>query len=291
MKRFSKIIINALAVVILAVSCFGLIGCKKDIKTVELTLSLYDYENDTVFDEGDVAITIDFYRHLAPNTVDKMIDYVKEGYYDGAIFYQMLSKTGSVLSTVMVGDLKLDGEQIVLNDIKPMLDGEFDAGGTKGSNLVNEKGSIGLWRTWNARDDESVAFANSTSTDTGRATWFMPTTTLDTYDKYFCVLGKLDLDDTNTNDGLNGIISAFEDGGYFEEYVIYYTGEYDETKPNENFGLQFHCVSKEDFDEDVDGLFVAEEDQYVCYNHYTIRVPKTGENGQFTAVIKSAKVK
>lgn len=292
MKRFGKILINALVVVMLAVSCFGLVGCKKDIKTVELTISLYDYEHNKWYDESEVAITVDLYRHLAPNTVDKMVEYVNEGYYDGAIFYKSKLKTGTLLSQVMFGDLKVDEHnQIVLNDIKPMIDGEFEYGNTKGSDLVNEKGSVGLWRTWNADDDSNNdGFKTNASYDTGRATWFMPEKANSSYDKYFCVFGKLDLEDESTSTGLDAIIDAFVEEETYQEYVIYYTGEYDYEKVNENFGLEYHCVLEEDFDADeVEDLFEAEGDEYACYNYYTIQVPVTPQ-GNFATVVKSVKI-
>ncbi|MBQ8426765.1 MAG: peptidylprolyl isomerase [Clostridia bacterium] len=287
MKGLTKIIINALVVVLLAVSCFGLVGCKKDIKTVELTISLYDYENNEMYDESDVTITIDLYRHLAPKTVDKMVEYVNDGYYDGAIFYKMVGQSNQI----MLGDLKLVNNEIVQNAIMPTIEGEFEYGGTIGSNLVNEKGSIGLWRTWTAYDEEQGDYyKTNTSIDTGRATWYMPTTSITSYNKWMCVFGKLVLDNESTATAIEGIINAFSDGGEYEEYVVYYTGEYDESKVNDNHGLEFHCVPIDEFDEDMADLFVAEGSQYACYNHYTIQVPVTGTNGSIAAKVVSAKV-
>lgn len=288
MKGLTKTIINALVVVLLAVSCFGLVGCKKDIKTVELTIALYDYENNQMFDESEVTITIDLYRHLAPKTVDKMVEYVNDGYYNGAIFYKTVGQSNQI----MLGDLKLENDVIVQNAIKPTIEGEFEYGGTVGSNLVNEKGAVGLWRTWTAHDEGQGGdyYKTNTSTDTGRATWYMPTTSIVSYDKWMCVFGKLALGDESTSTAIEGIINAFGDAGEYEEYVIYYTGEYDESKVNENHGLEFHCVPKSEFNADMDGLFVAEDSQYVCYNHYTIQVPVTGENGSIATKVVSAKI-
>lgn len=288
MKSLTKLITNAIIIVLLCVSCLGLVGCKKDIKTIELTIALYDYENDTMFEESEVAITIDLYRHLAPKTVDKMVEYVKAGYYDDTIFYKLKDSS----KQIMLGDLKFDGEKIVQNEIKPQLYGEFENNGTKGSNLVNKKGSIGLWRTWTANDDKyGDDYKTNSSTDTGRATWFMPTTNASSYDGWFCVFGMLNLDDESTNKGINGIIDAFSSAGIYEEYVVYYTGEYQDGKENENYGLTFHCVPERDFDEDkVEGLFKAEGAQHSCYNYYTIQVPLTEAGGSISAKVVSAKV-
>ncbi len=286
MKRLSKLLINIVAVLMLAVACFGVAGCNKDIKTVELKVAIYDYENNQMYAESEVTMTIELYRHLAPKTVDKMVEYVKEGYYDGAVFYKMKNNS----SQIMLGDLKDEGGVIVQNSIKPMIKGEFENGGTKGSNLVNEKGALGLWRTWTEYDAEET-YKTSTSTDTGRATWYMPLENVSNYDKWFCVFGMFDMQDESTSKAFSAINTALSDDGNYEDYVVYYTGEYDETKPDENFGLEFHCVPESEFDEDMDGLFVAEGTQYVCYNHYTIQIPVTSTNSGFAAKVISAKVK
>lgn len=286
MKRLSKVFINVIAVIMCAVACFGVSGCKKDMKTVELKIAVYDYENKQTYAESEVTMTIDLYRHLAPNTVDKIIEYINDGYYNDAVFYRMSAQS----SQIMLGDLKFDGDSVYQNEIMPMIDGEFEYGGTTGSNLVNEKGSIGLWRTWTAYDANEY-YKTNTATDTGRATWYMPTNDIVSYNKWFCVFGKFNLDSASTSKAFSAIETAFSDSGYYEEYVIYYTGEYDETKPNENFGLTFNCVPKADFNEDMEGLFVAEGAQHVCYNHYTVQIPLTGENGTIAAKVVSAKVK
>lgn len=287
MKRLSKLLINIVAVLMLTVACFGLAGCNKDIKTVELKVAIYDYENKQMYAESEVTMTIELYRHLAPNTVDKMVEYVKEGYYNNAIFYKIKDKSAQI----MLGDLKDDSGVVIKNPVvKPMIEGEFENGGTKGSNLTNEKGALGLWRTWTAYDANEY-YKTSTSVDTGRASWYMPLNDIESYNKWFCVFGKFDMEDASTAKAFEAIDNAFGDDGDYEEYVIYYTGEYDESKPNEDFGLQFHCVPEAEFDEDMEGLFVAEDSQYVCYNHYTIQIPVTGANGGIAAKVISAKVK
>lgn len=285
MKRLSKLFINLFAVLMLVVACLSFSACGKDIKTLQLKLEIYDYENNCTYAESDVEMNIDLYRHLAPNTVDKIIEYVNDGYYNDTVFYRIKDKSAQI----MLGDLKYDGEDVTLNAIKPMLDGEFENGGTIGSNLKNVKGAIGLWRTWTAYDGDEY-YKTSTSVDTGRSALYIPTNEITSYDSWFCVLGSLDLEDESTETALTAIIDAFGENGEYKEFEVYYTGEYDESKPNENFGLEFHCVPVADFDEDVEGLFEAEGTEYVCYNHYTIQIPVTGVSGKVATRVISAKV-
>jgi hypothetical protein len=81
------------------------------------------------------------------------------------------------------------------------------------------------------------------------------------------------------------IINAFEDSNY-EEYVLYYTGEYDASKSNENNGLTAHVVDSESFDEK--DYFEAKGNQLVCYNKQTIKVPTF--DGEISAKVVSIKV-
>ena len=123
-----------------------------------------------------------------------------------------------------------------------------------------------------------------TGTDSGSATLFLPTARMQSYDDYFCVFGMYDTKDSDNEETLLALTSAFDVNSY-EEFVIYYTGEYG--------NLTFNCVKKANFVEsEIDDLFKAEEGsaQLVCYNHYTIKVPMT-DNGQISALIKSAKIK
>ena len=183
----------------------------------------------------------------------------------------------------MLGDLKWVDGAIKQNTIKPTIEGEFANGGMVGSNLTNVKGAIGLWRTWTAFDDEQGDFfQTNTSTETGRATWYMPTSTLSEYDNWMCVFGKIVLDDEATSKAIEAIIDMFSVSTQYKEYVIYYTGEYD--------NLIFNCVEKADFDEEMEDLFKAEGSQLVCYNHYTIQVPVIDESGAIGAKVVSAKV-
>lgn len=279
MKRISKILVKAVALVLLAVACLSSVACK-DVRSATLTVSYFD---NGASQEKEIDFSLDLYRSFAPETVDAMLSYIKDGYYDGCVFY----KTATESNLLKVGDLKMVDGQIVKNDIKPTIDGEFENGKIKGSNLQNKKGSIGLWRSWTEHDGNHMT---STSTDTGRSTWFMPLTEspISTYEGWFCVFAQIDLEAEGAADAFSSIDALFEDEDCYVEYVIYYTGEYDETKVDEDYGLEFHAELAYEFDENTT-VFEAEGDQLVCYNKTTIRVAIVPDTDNVTAVIKSAK--
>ena len=279
MKRLSKNFVRLLAIVLMAVACLSFVGCK-DVRHATLNVSYYD---NVASQEKEIAFSLDLYRNFAPETVDAMLSYIKDGYYDGCIFY----KTATESNVLKVGDLKMVDGQIVKNDIKPTIDGEFENGKVKGSNLQNKKGSIGLWRSWTEHDGNHMT---STSTDTGRSTWFMPLTDspISTYEGWFCVFAQINLDADGAADAFSAIDTLFDDEDCFVEYVIYYTGEYDETKADEDYGLEFHAELADEFDENTT-VFEAEGNQLVCYNKATIRVAIVPNTDNVTAVVKSAK--
>ncbi len=288
MKRTYKLFINLLAIMMCIVCCFSFVGCREDIKTIELQISVYDYDDDKEYE--DVTLTVELYRHLAPQTVDAIIKYVEEGYYDNAIFY----KDASYSSQIMLGDLLIDGEDLAQNAIKPQLEGEFEKGAVTGSNLVNNKGYIGLWRTWCAQDNQNAKYAASNGFNSGRATWYIPTAENVEFNGYFCVFATIDLEDEANTDALSYISEAVDNNA--EQYVIYYTGEYDATKVNENYGLTFNSMLKSEFDklssDEIEELeiFEAEGSEYVEYNQKTISVA-TFTDGKTGAFIKKAIVK
>ena len=95
---------------------------------------------------------------------------------------------------------------------------------------------------------------------------------------------KVALDDDDNKETMTALKDIFSNTSRYQEYVIYYTGEYD--------NLTFHCVKAEDFKEDeIVDLFKAEENstQFVCYNHYKIKVPMTTD-GRVAARISSANI-
>ncbi len=298
MKRFSKLIVNLVAGIMLAVSCFCLVGCE-EIVTLEVTLSVYDFDNETWLDEEDTTLTIDLYRHLADQTVDAITSYAQAGYYDNLPFYSLPYEG---YKAIMIGDYKFNGTSLVQTERKVALDGEFEHGMTTGSNLTNKKGAVGLWRTWFAQDDGGNAHKASNGMDTGRATWFLPTTAIADYNGYFCIFGQIDLDDETNNTAFSAVEKALKTSANCEEYIVYYTNGENYTTDNSvaNNGLTFNYMDKTVFEEqygksptvdelEKNGIFVPENDQYVCYAHHTIRIAMA--DGAVAAKIKSIKVK
>ena len=314
MKRYIKILTNILAVLLLAIACVSMTGCKKeDIKTATLKLQLYDFGGNKFYTESEVTMTIDLFGHLAPKTVEAVSKYINEGYYNNAIFYQM---DVNGVKQIMVGNLLIDGDSVVadadgnvnikLNSIKPTLPGEFTNGGVVGSDLLNTKGSVGLWRDWNSNSD----YTYSTGVNTGRATWFMLDAPQTRYDGCFCVFGQFNLEDTANVTAFDALTKMFSTSDNYDEYKVFYTGEYDPSKPN--CGLTFHCTTKERFTElknlteeekenlsaeerEMANIFDSSDEKYdgvsclYSYDSYTIRVPKN-KDGKVSAVIKSASV-
>ncbi len=286
MKALKKTFVLVISLLMTFSVCFSMTACAKDdIRHIELTVQVYDYENDKMYETEEVTLTLDLYRHFAPQTVDAIIEYVQDGYYDNAIFYQLSDYSGQI----MFGDLKYSDGVVTKNALMPTIDGEFANGMTEGSTLVNKKGSVGLWRTWNAHDGNYNR--SSTNTDSGRATWFIPTETKTSYNGWFCVFAQIDLNDESNSTALNAISKAFTTSGEYVNYVIYYTGEYDAQNPdsNDGHGLTFHCVKEDYLDEDLD-IFEAKDSELVCYNKQVIRVPVTGPSGEIGAKVVSVKV-
>lgn len=273
MKRFFTFVMAML----MAFACtMTLAGCSKaDIKNLQLTIQLYDYANDK---QVEYTMDIDLYGHLAPKTVDAIVSYVNENYYNDTVFY----KTSSYDSQIMIGDYKFDDELLVKNAEKPTLAGEFTYGGQKtegGSPLSAKKGTIGLWRSWYAQDD---SYTGRNATNSGSATWFIPTQDISSYNDYFCIFAQYDLDKADNQQVIDALTSIFANEENYATYVVYYTGEYD--------SLQYHCVAKEDFDADkIEDLFEAKDNQLVCYNKTEIKVPVT-PTGAIAAKIVSGTV-
>lgn len=287
MKKLFKTAVNFMAVALTAVCAFGLSACE-DIKKLDISLSLYNYTDSAFYADSDVKFSVDLYRHLAPKTVDKVLEHVKAGYYDNAIFYQDASDS----SVIFMGDLKFENGELKQNTLKDgklpaEIYGEFNANGTTGSNLVNEKGAIGIWRSYYEQDKSYTT--SSDARDSGTATWYMPTSTKSAYNGYFCIFAKYDTTDAANAKAIDAITAIFSNSAYYTEYVIYYTGTYDAEKPAENYGLQFHAVKEEDFDENTK-VFEAEGKQLVSFNKKTVKIPNFVD-GEIAAKIKSVKVK
>ena len=296
MKRLTRIFTNVFVMLLLILCAFSFTACE-DIKTMEVTVSIY---NTTSEKTEDKTLTVKLYRHLAKNTVDTIISYAKENYYDGAIFYI----NESYSDQIMVGDYKLKDKTVALNLdannlLKPTIKGEFTSAGVKGSNLTNSEGSIGLWRSF--YNNYKVS---DNSRSTGRATWYMPTddTAVAGYDDYFCIFAQFDLEkDTDNIATWEAIKKSVKTSNtdMYEEYAIFYTGEYDE-KGELNNGLTFNCMLKADFDKKIeededfeDSIFEAEENQLSNYNKCYVKVPVYNKDKDVApaCTIKSIKVK
>lgn len=280
MKRLIKVFANLTVAVLACMACFCLTACE-DLRTIEITFEVYNTAENVV-EEKTLSVTM--YRHLAPETVDAITGYAKDGYYDGAVIYQNTSYS----SQIMLGSIISKDGELTFNEIKPEIKGEFKRGGTVGSDLTNVRGSVGLWRTWTVNEN---GYKTNGSTTTGRAEWFMPTSSLSNYNGEFCVFAKIDLDDETNSDTFTDI-TTYVGGSNRTSYTVYYTGEYDETKVNDNFGLTGHIVKTSDYEEPED-LFTAEGNQYVEYNKKTINVPtyEKANVTNFGVVVKSVKVK
>ena len=191
----------------------------------------------------------------------------------------------------MLGEFKLvDGvlTQNVKKDGKLPAEmyGEFEKNGTIGSNLTNTAGAIGLWRSWYEEND--LNYQNSSeSMNSARGVWYMPTTDITAYNGYFCIFAKFSVSDNAS--AFDALSNAFASADDYTSYIIYYTGEYDGAKENEDYGLTFHSITKEEYDKldktttngkvtinNADGskteVFYAEGEQLESYNLHTVKV-------------------
>ena len=294
MKRFFKVFANVMAIAITVVAGLSLSACE-DIKKVELDLNIYDYENAAVYSAEESTLTLDLYRHLAPKTVDKIIEYVNAGYYNNAIFY----KDSAYSNQIMVGDLKMDEngnitQNLIDGKLPSQIYGEFEYNGTYGSDLVSSKGYVGLWRSWYEFNDNT--YKTSNGMDSARATMYFPTSSISNYKGYFCVFAKYDTKETVNSATYTALTAAFGSDNTVK-YVIFFTGEYDESKADKNYGLIFNAVLESEFEYDDEDktlyngkkIFVAEDKQFVEYNFKTITVAKP-VSGVCGAKINSAKI-
>ena len=281
MIKIKKLFTLAIAVLMAVVCTVSFAGCSK-IKKMQLTLSVYDYTEHKYVEQ---TMDIDLYAHLAPKTVEAIMSYVKEGYYDNAILYEIVGYA----SQIMVGEYDYDGQTLSQKEQKPTVTGEFTYGGLKyegGSPLKAKNGSIGLWRSWYEQDG---SHRGRGATNSGSATMFMPIQDLSEYDGYFCIFAQIDLNDSKTETAFKAIKAAFDAEDASAVYTVYYTGEYDSTATL-NHGLTFNYIDAEKFDEDIEGLFKAEDNQLIRYNHHNVSIP-VDTNGQPAVKVISAKIK
>ncbi len=278
MKRIFKVLVNVMAVLMLSVFALGLFGCQ-DIKKLQVTVEV---------DEKEYTLSVDLYRHLAPNTVDAIVGYVNEGYYNGKVFYKFESTNNK---QIMMGDLYFDESGAIQKAKKAEIKGEFTNNGVKGSDLISAKGYIGLWRTWYDYGEDNSFKKSDDARDSGSATWYMPTETteLSNYNGNFCVFAKFDVNDDANKNAYNALADIFASSDNYTTYVIYYTGEYDADKKDSDYGLEYHCITKEAYAllsaEEKEEIFATEDKkgQLVCYNATNVQVPSS-------AKVKSIKV-
>lgn len=276
MKKLSKIFVSLLMIIVAFSVCFSFSGCK-EIKTVEITVSVYDIEKGEF---ADKTLSVELYRHLAPNTVDTILKYAEEGYYDDTVFY----KNNSYSKQIMVGNFKFDNG-IIENDLKPTIEGEFEIGGTVGNNLKNAEGSLGLWRTWKY----DASYTATATVDTGRSTLYMPTSSISAYDGNFCIFAQFD----TSSEAWTSIKALFNNSAFYDTYVIFYTGEYNNDDSVLNNGLTFNAMESSEFSSASAEITPfdpsSETGAYAGYEKHNIYVPTY--NGQIAAYIKSVKVK
>ena len=285
--KIKKIIISLLAIVMMVVSTCCFTACK-DIVKVEVKFQAYDYENAKMYEDGEISLTIELYRHVAKETVNSVIKNINDGLYNNALVY----KTTVNNNQYMIGDLKYDENGNIIQVNAPEVKGEFPSNGVSGSNLKFEKGSIGLWRSYYACD--SGVAVSSPARDTGRATLFLPTETTTIYQNHMCIFGKVDFDDDKAETVYEVLEAIFAESERYIEYMVYYTGEYDETKADENYGLTFNVALADDYDEDsIENLFKTDSDkqQLKCYDAYKIQVPVVARNGLHSLKVASVTVK
>ena len=283
MKKVLKTLVNLFAVAFLAITALSFTACK-DIKTVEVKLSVYNYETSAFEDQ---TLTVDLYRHLAPKTVDNVLSAIKDGYYENALIY----KFSNLSSQLMVGDLKADGENIVKQADRDMVEGEFSHNGLNGSNLVNKKGYIGLWRTYTAVGGSYTK--SDKGMNSGTAVWYMPTTSLSSYNGYFAVFAKFDTENANNAAAFSAITAIFS-GSYYESYDIFYT-------VGENDAKTLRIIKSADLEEDdlydeenktYDGeeIYEAKGSDFVSLNKRTVYIPNV-VSGKRAITVTSIKIK
>lgn len=262
MKKFLKKTLCLFISAIMLAACAGLAACE-DIKTLEVKFSVAGADTE-------YTLNVDLYRHLAPETCAAIEKYAEEGFYNGMYLY----KDSAYGKQIMVGDLKESENGIVLEKKDVLGKGEFEKGGTTGSNLLAEKGSVGLWRSWNAADADGNKYKSNAGMQSGRATWFMPTEAISDYDGYFCIFAVIDLDDSANSSAFSALTAVFDSSDNYESYVVYYTGEYNAEA--DNCGLTFNCVTKSEFEDvDEDTVFEAKGSQSVEYNKRTVSLSKS----------------
>ncbi len=277
MKRFLRLLMVAVMVVAFVLP---LSACGNKIVTLSLEVSVYNVEDEKVEDK---TINFDLYANLAPDAVNAIKGWVNDGYYNGLVLYKQSKYINqSTSSQLMYGGYKLENGKLIKNAQKVLPDAEFEKNGTVGSDLSNVKGAIGLWRDWSGTSN-GYRYSGFEQTN---STLYIPTTSLTTYDGYFCLLGKYSTIDDLTV--IEEIITLLANEDYYTSYTCYYEAEEDGSLKLENGNPVWKSMLTEDYSDVKDDLNVysAKDGEDKSYELYTVSVINADK-----LTIKSIKVK
>lgn len=288
MKRFIKTLCLLLTMV-LSLGFVGTLTACEDIKQLEVNMSLYNTETNQ---QIETTLTVDLYRHLAPDTVDKIIEYAEKGYYNDTIFYKNVMYTN-----IMVGDYKVVDKELVRNqvDYTSTVNGEFIANGLKmDGEFKFTEGTIGLWRDWQATGDYKNN--NDEAFNSGVATMFITAENKSDYDGYFCAFGKIDTPVGSTNETAFRTLKAITASStHYVGFTTYYTGDVtiNEDGSVDYSTLTYHQMLTSEFNEKyddenktIDGevIFEAEDLQFISYNKQSLQLPVSVAGNKINAV-------
>ncbi len=287
MKKF---LITFLTLIVAVVSAFSFTACEK-IGKLEFVISVYDADEAKMVDK---TLTYNVHYSLAPNATAKIKELVKDGYFNDCVFYKQSTSNGtSTTSQLFFGGLNRKNGEITQNTSVTIPDADFKYNGTEGSNLTNSVGYIGLWKTWNTKKSYSTS-----GQETTYSTMYMPTSSLSSYDGYFCVFAKYS--SSEDLDLIKDIAKLFDTEDYVTEYTCYYSAnddgelidkdgnvlEIDEaTGMLKNGEPVWNIVSSDIYNESKPDD-VYENEDYKQYNEYTITVLNADK-----LVIKEIKIK
>lgn len=288
MKRFIKTLCLLLTM-ILSVGFVGTLTACEDIKQIEVNISVYNTENSQ---QVETTLTIDLYRHLAPDTVDKIIEYVNKGYYNDTVFYK-----NNMYTNIMVGNYKVVDKELVRNQADYVLpvNGEFIANGLKmDGDFSFTEGSIGLWRDWQATGDYKNN--NDAAFNSGSATMFITSENKTEYDGYFCIFGKIETPVGSTNETAFRLLkAATASSTNYVNFTTYYTGDVTvkEDGSIDYSTLTYHQMLTSEFNDKYDEenntingeeIFEAEGVEFIGYNKQTLQMPVSVAGNKINAV-------
>lgn len=260
MRKLFKIAISLSLCIACVISVLSFSACKEN--------NLVDYTITLNINGSEEQLNITFDKEVAPKTFEKITNLINDGYYNDMFLYKRMD---SYTNQIMFGDLKFEGGVLKqVGAVKGDVIGEFENGALQGSTYKNVEGSIGLWRTWT----KGNGYTSSNANNTGSSTLYMPTSTITDYDKYFCVFGSFDLADENVKsvwDKVKSALNTTEEDNYIE-YTIYYV------KNGNDF--EFNYTTEKIAS--VSNYFKPENNDYYCYNNYSIKVPVVNKDNDKT---------